>query len=182
MDDPRLNGNHLSIPRLDQYGAAIEEMLDCRGPDTTTYDSLVRPPRNPGVSERGEAPLPGGTYSLASLTNHQRYELRIGINAIGRFEENDIVLEPIYISRRHCVIVVHATGGCEVFDTASRNGTKVNRHRIGRSDLLPGDLLELSGERFLVSWVGPNGESQQESNVADTPIIGWAPTGELSSV
>ncbi|MSR54750.1 MAG: FHA domain-containing protein [Gemmataceae bacterium] len=122
------------------------------------------------------------TLKSRSPASNRQYELRIGINAIGRSKENDIVpLEPLYISRRHCVIVVHATGGCEGYHTASRNGTMVNRHRIGHAELLPGDLLQLSRERFLVSWVGPNGECQPEIASADTPIIGWAPTGHLSA-
>jgi pSer/pThr/pTyr-binding forkhead associated (FHA) protein len=65
----------------------------------------------------------------------------VGINTIGRFPENDVVLTAHIVSRRHCIVVVHATGGCEVYDTASRNGTWVNRRRVGRVDLLPGDVL-----------------------------------------
>ena len=35
------------------------------------------------------------------------------------------------MSRRHCAILVHAWGGCELHDTASRNGTCVNGRRVG---------------------------------------------------
>ena len=38
-------------------------------------------------------------------------------------------------------VLVHATGGCEVYDTASVNGTWVNRRRVDRAELFPGDLL-----------------------------------------
>jgi pSer/pThr/pTyr-binding forkhead associated (FHA) protein len=76
-----------------------------------------------------------------NLADGQRHCLRVGINTIGRFPENDVVLTAHIVSRRHCIVVVHATGGCEVYDTASRNGTWVNRRRVGRVDLLPGDVL-----------------------------------------
>ena len=98
--------------------------------------------------------------------------LRVGINTIGRFAENDVVLTPNHVSRRHCIVLVHATGGCEVYDTASRNGTWVNRARVGRVDLLPGDVLGLCDQRFLVAWVGPDGEAFPSGNEIDTLCIG----------
>jgi hypothetical protein len=158
MGDPRLNGSHLSVARHDQYDAAVNEMLDDRGPLTADADPWVRPPAMPRASVRREAPPAGGTYTLVSLADGRRHPLRVGINAIGRSSQNDLVLQPIYISRRHCVVLVHATGGCEVYDTASRNGTWVNRQRIGRVALLPGDVLMLCDQKFLVGWVGADGE------------------------
>jgi pSer/pThr/pTyr-binding forkhead associated (FHA) protein len=119
----------------------------------------VRDPASPRAPHRRDAPPPGGTYRLVSLDDGVVTCLRTGINAIGRFQDNDIVLEPNHVSRRHCVILVHATGSCEVYDTASRNGTWVNHRRVGRVYLLPGDSLMLSGERFVIDWIGPNGES-----------------------
>jgi pSer/pThr/pTyr-binding forkhead associated (FHA) protein len=68
------------------------------------------------------------------------------------------VLAPIHVSRRHCVVLVHASGGCEVYDTASRNDTRVNGRRVSRADLLPGDVLALCDQKFLVAWAGPDGE------------------------
>lgn len=158
MSDPRLDGSHLNVARHDQYDTAINEMLNDRGPLTAANDPLTRQTATFWWSTLREAPPLGGTYILVNLANGQRYPLRVGINAIGRYPENDLILEPICISRRQCVILVHATGGCEVYDTASRNGTWVNRHRIGRVSLLPGDRLRLAGERFLAEWVGPKGE------------------------
>jgi pSer/pThr/pTyr-binding forkhead associated (FHA) protein len=96
---------------------------------------------------------------------------------VGRFGENDVVLKPRHVSRRHCVVLVHATGGCEVFDTASRNGTYVNRRRVGRSPLLPGDLLHVSGLKFLVTWVGPDGRELPAAPAARASVE----TGPLSA-
>jgi pSer/pThr/pTyr-binding forkhead associated (FHA) protein len=70
------------------------------------------------------------------------YPLKIGLNKIGRLPENDIVLDDVVISRRHCVLLLHAGGGCELHDTASRNGTFVNSCLIRRPvPLAPGDWI-----------------------------------------
>jgi pSer/pThr/pTyr-binding forkhead associated (FHA) protein len=158
MDDPRLDGDHLDVARHDHYDASVAEMLDNRGAGTAWHDPFARPPAEPRPPERREAPPPGGVYALVSLVDGTRHPLRTGINAMGRYRNNDIVLECDYISRRHCVVVVHATGPCEVFDTASRNGTRVNHHPVGRADLLPDDVLSLCDQCFRVDWIGPNGE------------------------
>jgi len=162
MDDPRLGGGHLELARHDQYDATVSEMLNFRGDLTSCFDPLVRPPVHPRAPARREAPL-GGTYTLVSLTDGSRHPLRVGINTIGRFPSNDIVLEPMHISRRHCVVVVHATGPCEVYDTASFNGVYVNDLRVARADLRPSDVLMLCDQQFRVDWTGPNGEPSESA-------------------
>jgi hypothetical protein len=181
MSDPRLNGSHLDVARHDQYDAAVDEMLDDRGPVTAEADPLARPPSIPRVPVPRQAPPPGGTYTLVSLADGRRYLLRVGINVIGKFHENDLVLALSTVSRRHCSVVVHATGGCEVHDTASRNGTWVNRSRVDRADLLPGDVLGVSGQRFLLAWVGPGGEVFPPRETPIPGTGGLSATGEDSS-
>jgi hypothetical protein len=168
MSDPRLNGSHLGATRHDHYDAAVDELLDDRGPVTAEADPLARPPKIPRAPCRWQSPRPGGTYTLMNLAYGQRYPLRVGINTIGRFTENDIVLDVRGVSRRHCAIVVHATGGCEVHDTASRYHTLVNRQVVDRRPLLPGDVLYLAGQRFFVAWVGPNGEVHEPAGVSES--------------
>jgi pSer/pThr/pTyr-binding forkhead associated (FHA) protein len=76
------------------------------------------------------------------------------------------------------VVLVHATGRCEVTDTASRNGTFVNRQRIGQADLHPGDVLGIVDIRFTVEWVGPDGEVLPAHESSDTNFLGeLSPTG-----
>jgi pSer/pThr/pTyr-binding forkhead associated (FHA) protein len=178
MSDPRLNGSHLDVARLDQYDATVNELLDDRGPETGAADPLARPPLAPRAPIRREGPPAGGTYTLVGFGDGRRHPLRVGINAIGRYAENDLVLMPNHISRRHCVILVHATGGCEVYDTASRNGTWLNRARVvGWASLLPGDVLKLCDQKFLVAWVGPDGEVFPAAEQGDTLCSGSAATG-----
>jgi hypothetical protein len=158
MGDPRLDIRHLGRSRwVVRYEAAINEMLDDRGPVTTAADPLARPPRT-AKAVAHHAPLPpGGTYTLVSLADGRRHSLRVGINTVGRCPENDLVLAPLSVSRRHCVVLVHATGGCAVYDTASRQGIWVNQSRTTRADLLPGDVLRAADQEFLLGWVGPDG-------------------------
>jgi pSer/pThr/pTyr-binding forkhead associated (FHA) protein len=175
MGDPRLDGRHLNVARRDQYEAAVDDVLDDRGPLTAAADPLARPPATPQVRARREQPPPGGEYRLLSAADGSRIPLRVGITAIGRADENDILIPAHFISRRHCVAVVHATGGCEVTDTASRNGTRVNGRRVGRAVLLPGDVLDLCGFQFLVVWVGPGGGAWPATSPPDTMELGQAP-------
>ena len=63
--------------------------------------------------------------------------------------DNDIPVADGSVSRRHCAIVVHATRGCEVYDTASKNGTYVNGQRInGLTALKAGDQIRLCDRQF----------------------------------
>jgi hypothetical protein len=172
MDDPRLNGDHLAVARHDQYDATIEEMLDDRGPTTSEADPLVRLPKIFRISGPSTSLLPAGTYFLINLTDCRRHKLRVGINTMGRFPENDLVVDEHCISRRHCVILVHASGKCEVYDTASRNGTLVNRRRIGRTDLFPGDILKLCSQNFLVAWIGQSGEVLSDAALPESELAG----------
>src|SRR5450432_2559210 len=98
MADARLNGNHLNVGRRDQYDAAVDEMLDDRGPLTSEADPLVRPPLVRRAPVSREAPPPCGTYTVVSFADGRRLQLRVGINTIGRFSENDIVLTPNAVS------------------------------------------------------------------------------------
>jgi pSer/pThr/pTyr-binding forkhead associated (FHA) protein len=155
MSDPRLDSSHLDVARQDQYEATINEMLDDRGPVTSDADPLARLPRlvhEPSTSAQG------GTFFLISLASGCQFNLRMGINAIGRSRKNDLILRDAWISRRHCAIMVHATGKCEVYDTASRNGTMVNEDHIGRAELRPGDILKICHVAFMVAWAGQNGQ------------------------
>jgi pSer/pThr/pTyr-binding forkhead associated (FHA) protein len=168
MSDPRLNGSHLDAPRHDRYDQAVDELLDERGPLTSDFDHLVRRPSGPKAPARPGVLPPGGTYTLVSLADGRRYPLRVGINAIGRFPENDLVLPPRQVSRRHRIVLVHATGGCEVYDTASRNGTWVNRRRVDRAALLPGDVLMVCDQGFVLAWVGIDGDVFPSGEETDT--------------
>jgi hypothetical protein len=123
MSDPRFQSGHLEPPRRAVYRDARGRLL------------AARPPSR---------------YALVQTPGGVCLPLRVGLTAIGRYPENDIVVERIEVSRRHCVLLAHAGGGCEVYDTASRNGTRVNGRRVGHAWLNPGDVLQLCDTRFLL--------------------------------
>ena len=80
----------------------------------------------------------------------ETYRLKYGKNRIGRFSDNDIVVEHIMVSRRHCCIVVHSDEQMEIFDTASKNGTKVNGQKIEKCWLKAGDEITLARHYILM--------------------------------
>jgi hypothetical protein len=182
MSDPRLDSSHLEVARHDQYEATIDEMLEDRGPVTSDADPLVR---LPSLVRPPTASAPGGTFVLISLADGCQFDLRVGINAIGRSRTNDLVFKEHWISRRHCVVLVHAGGTCEVYDTASRNGVFVNENRIGRVELLPGDILRICHHQLVVAWIGQNGQVLPDGVLpewysgSDTQAITTSPTDWL---
>src|SRR5581483_9812419 len=89
-----------------------------------------------------ESPAPGVRFWL--LDRESVYPLKIGLNTIGRAPENDVVLKDAFVSRRHCAILVHAGDGCELHDTASKNGTFLNGRKLaGPTPLNPGDEIRM---------------------------------------
>lgn len=87
-------------------------------------------------------------YSLA--IGLKTYRLKYGKNCIGRFEDNDIVIDSKAVSRRHCCIVIHSDERMEIFDTASKNGTRVNDQKIQKCRLKSGDKITLAHSYTLI--------------------------------
>ncbi len=151
MSDPRLDSAHLDFPRRQDYRRARETLLGARGWLTMTGEQfralvaeadewLIRP----------DHVLPGTTYLLFDHAADCAHPLKTGLNTLGRLPNNDIHFEDRCISRRHCVILVHAWGGCDLHDTASRNGTFVNGVRVTRPvRLTAGDSIQLCDRRLL---------------------------------
>jgi len=63
---------------------------------------------------------------------------------IGRARDNDLTLQDMGISRRHCRIRV-GSEGCQISDLGTLNGTKVNGASIAEVDLKDGDEITLGG-------------------------------------
>ena len=78
------------------------------------------------------------------------YTLAVGVNSVGRLLDNSVVLRDECVSRRHCAIVVHRDGSCELHDIASKNGTVLNGARIhGPTKLRPGDRIALCAKQLI---------------------------------
>ena len=78
------------------------------------------------------------------------YPLKVGLNTMGRSSDNDVIVPDCYISRRHCAILVHSGTGCELHDTASKNGTFLegSSDRITLRPLANGDVIHTGGLIF----------------------------------
>lgn len=154
MSDPRLNSIHLEFPRREQYQDARDRLLSARGPATQAEEKLASP--RPNYFGWDALPFPdswpaGAKALLLDPVTTTCYPLHVGFNSIGRFRDNDIVLDDWdgrrlpAISRRHCVILIHATGGYEIHDTTSLNGTFRNGIRVNQvGPLFSGDVIQIA--------------------------------------
>jgi pSer/pThr/pTyr-binding forkhead associated (FHA) protein len=149
MSDPRLCSVHLEAhPRRQDYRHAREQLLASCGQQTLAFEQ-----EHLAEIEAIKTQAAGGAKPAAArfwlVDQDGVHDLKVGLNTIGRMPDNDVPVADGSISRRHCAIVVHATKGCELYDTASKNGTFVNGNRInGPTPLRPGDQIRLCDRQF----------------------------------
>lgn len=133
MADPRLNSVHLEAPRRAEYRRARESLLQARGSHTVALEQqeevAAAQHHNTIIQNIPDHAPPDVNFWL--MDKEYIYPLRVGINTIGRAPDNDVVVQDAYVSRRHCAVLVHADDGCELHDTASKNGTYLNGRKIG---------------------------------------------------
>ena len=103
-------------------------------------------------------PVDDSTYALVNVIDNTRHSLRVGANSLGRAPQSDIVVYANGVSRRHCLLWVHAGGGCEIQDASSPNGTFIKHKdvdsqwkRIDRERLHPGDLILICDKQFVLA-------------------------------
>ncbi len=134
---PTLNALHERILRQEPLGAAQESQ--------TTYK------RRAYREDTGESQLVGvGTVVawLRDASGHQ-YRLNGATTRIGRFHDNDIVLDDTDVSRHHAVIIDTGTGFV-ITDLRSTNGVEVQRNRIRSSaPLVDGDHVRICSYEFI---------------------------------
>ncbi len=177
MSDPRLNSIHLDFPRRQQYRQARETALAARGWLTVAaeYAKAVAGDADDWQTLLPVHPdhlLPGPHFFLVEQQREGAYALRTGLNTVGRLTDNDIVLEDEWVSRRHCVLLVHAWGGCELHDTASRNGTFVNGRQIGQPvRLTSGDRIAVCRRSLLFVNAADCRSADGSADTADTACV-----------
>ena len=158
MGDPRLNSLHLDPSRRQDYRRAREALLHERGNETICAErgrddeSIVN---NTLIRQAdGSAPT---SLECWLVDREYVYPLKVGVNTMGRSGDNDVVVEDLYVSRRHCAILMHHDTSCVLHDTASKNGTFLNGSRIlGPTLLKPGDEIRICNRQFVfLSRQGP---------------------------
>jgi hypothetical protein len=144
LQSVHLNGS----PRRAAFRQAREQLRHACGAQTILVQNgiTMNPSTLPGtVSEKDFATDPRYVLVDGELV----YPLKLGINTVGRFLDSDVFLCEKHISRRHCVILVHTNGACDLHDTASRNGTLLNGQPIKQpTPLRSGDRIRLVDREF----------------------------------
>lgn len=70
------------------------------------------------------------------------YELRVGVNRLGRSPKNDLQLDHPTVSGSHCEIILSADG-MVVRDLGSTNGTYINQEQITEQAIENGSVLHV---------------------------------------
>src|SRR5947209_1923712 len=108
MGDPRLNSLHLDPARRQDFRRAREALLQSRGVETI-YAERQRGGEsdcnNTFINNQG-GPAPV-TLDFWLVDRDYIYPLKVGLNTMGRSADNDVVVEDLYISRRHCAVLIH---------------------------------------------------------------------------
>ena len=88
---------------------------------------------------------------------------------IGRARDNDLTLQDIGISRRHCRIQV-GPDGCTVADLGTLNGTKVNGRPIVEVPLKDGDEILIGGFPIKIRYSAEENVHMVEGNPLDSGV------------
>jgi pSer/pThr/pTyr-binding forkhead associated (FHA) protein len=145
VPDPRFQSLHLEgLPRREMFRAARTRLEGVCGEMTLAGDlRLLEPEEPPGGITATAAPgaAPGHFFIKDGDTYHP---LALGVNSIGRLPDNGVCIKDEHVSRRHCAVVIHSDGRCEIHDIASKNGTVLNGRKIaGPTKIRPGDQITL---------------------------------------
>jgi pSer/pThr/pTyr-binding forkhead associated (FHA) protein len=169
MTDSRFQSLHLEgLPRRDQFRAARDQLQAACGNMTLAGDvgDLVDDDPGDGVTATIS---PGVALTYWVQDGDKLHPLSVGINSIGRLPDNSVVLRDEHVSRRHCAVVIHRDGRCEIHDIASKNGTVLNGKKIaGPTRLRPGDTIVLC-TRKLTFLTGNSGTPHSPVPAADPP-------------
>jgi len=150
VSDLRFQSLHLEgLPRRDEFRAARARLEASCGHQTLAGDFNLLSERDPG----------DGATLAYDVACHRRFfvqdgeklhPLVVGVNSVGRLPDNTVVIRDECVSRRHCAIVVHRDGHCELHDVASKNGTVLNGSKIhGPTRLRPGDKIALCSRNIV---------------------------------
>jgi hypothetical protein len=180
MADARLNSVHLEAPRRAEFRAARDKLLGARGGETMAAERQGAFQSGPSEFNTAIQNLPGAAGAAADagaayvlMDTDYIYPLKVGLNTIGRMPDNDVILQDAYVSRRHCAVLVHTAGFCELHDVASKNGTYLNGRRIaGPTRLNPGDEIRMCNHTLVFvrkSDISDRGPAVQPTRLDNSP-------------
>lgn len=175
MGDPRLNSLHLDPTRRQDFRRAREVLLQTRGNETICAERKRDEDADPGTTfianHNGNA-SPPATLEVWLVDREFIYPLKVGLNTMGRSADNDVVVEDLYVSRRHCAVLVHSDHACVLQDIASKNGTYINGARIaGPTSLKAGDEIRICNRQFVFQTRSANPQG---------PVVPPSPTRTIA--
>ena len=103
------------------------------------------------------------------------FELRLGVNRLGRGPHNDFPIDHATVSALHCELVLNGDG-LTVRDLGSTNGTIVNGQPVQHSYVLNGSIMRIGSVELLVEMSDAQVVIPEHRPVAAPPIL-RAPTG-----
>ena len=171
MTDPRMCSVHLeALPRRQEFRRARELLYGACGQQTLAIDQAQLEALRSGNPPPSEGQSGPSTTKYWLVDHDGVHHLKVGLNTIGRMPDNDVPVLDGSVSRRHCAIVVHATRGCELYDTASKNGTFLNGQRVtAPTPLKAGDQIRLCERQFVFLTGDPAAASLQDEPDDDDP-------------
>ena len=120
------NKSFVFTPLTSSTGTSVKERLQVQDKEATRMTKV------------------SGDQYFSNESGPRRVRLQQKIR-IGRSEECDWHIDDINVSRTHAEIVQNATGGFEIVDLKSTNGTFLNGIRIKREILKTGDVVSVAG-------------------------------------
>ncbi len=151
MTDAPLHSIHLEgLARRDDFRAARDRLRAACGNYTLAGDLAMLGEAEPAADNPTLTSPPGLAATYWLQDGDHLHALSIGVNSVGRLPDNTVVLKDEHVSRRHCAIVIHRDGRCELHDVASKNGTVLNGQKIaGPTRLKPGDQIVLCTRKLV---------------------------------
>lgn len=177
-DDPYVGRNHCQIVQIDDYKYTIVDLNSANGTyvNGNRISSRVELYMN-DIVRIGNTTLPWQSYFAGNVGLVSSVPIGFIENdakkiiAVGRNDDNDIVIEDSYVGRNHCKIIQNNDSTFTIVDLNSTNGTYVNGIRISDAmELHMNDIVRignttLSWQKYFIE----NDDVEQEPEIQIQP-------------
>lgn len=167
---------------VDAVGGVIEGIVNgiFRSGQNVPPAGMAGAPMDAGVASPPGAA--SGESVARLLLDGKEIPLTLARTRLGRYPNNEIVIENSTVSAYHAEIIRRPDHRHEIVDRESRNGTRVNGALVRTQILKDGDLITLGGAtlHYLNSPVTPQPQQQPPSGTEpySTPSGGYPPQGQ----
>jgi transcriptional regulator with GAF, ATPase, and Fis domain len=103
--------------------------------------------------------------AISGLLKGTAWKAKDGALLLGRDASNQVRTSDAAVSRKHCAVTEVSSGGFQIEDLDSHNGTFVNGTRVSRKAIQHGDRIRIGGSEF-VFLTGPEDDDTGRFPVA----------------